>query len=245
MLQIVKAEQLKMKHTFGNKLLIIAPILTMLIALVLTGGIAGAFSAGAWNWWYIILLPGTLAVFCYLSIKKDKKIKYYNMLTVSAPPEKSWIGKLFCCAWGLLLSNMIVFLGTLLGGAVFGTTISAWNGFLGAVLLSITYLWEIPLFLMLSARFGMFISIFVSVVLSVSGVVTLADTSFWWVYPASIPIRLMCPALGVQPNGLLVPEGSELLNPGVILPGILLSLIWFFALAVLSALWFQRLEADS
>lgn len=242
MFRLVKAEHLKLQHTFGRILTVIAPVITLLLALFLTGGVHNAFPAGAWNWWYIMLLPGMLAVFCYLSIKKDKKIKYYNILLLHISPEKCWIGKIIYCAFLLLFSNSIIFLGTLVGGSVLGTTISPFGGFSGAILLSISYMWAIPVYLFLSARFGMFASIFTSMVLSVSGVVALADTSLWWIFPFSIPIRLMCPTLGLLPNGLPIPTGSNLNNPNVILPGILLSLLWFFTLTFLTSIWFKRTE---
>lgn len=105
-------------------------------------------------------------------------------------------------------------------------------------LLTVGYLWEIPVFLFLSARFGMFWSIFAGVILSVSGILTVPDTSLWWLYPAAVPVRLMCPVLGVMPNGLSVPAGSELLDTGVILPGILLSLMWFLIFGIAASVWF-------
>lgn len=239
---IIRAERLKLNHSFGNKLPIVAPIITLFITLLLTGGLQEAFPAGAWNWWYIILLPGMLAILCYLDIQKDKKLNFHNILSSHLPGGKVWMGKVIYCSFGLQLSNLIVFLGTLIGGAGFGTTITPLGGLISAALLSITYLWEIPLFLFLSAKFGMFASVFSCMVLSIGGTMTLADKTIWWVCPSSIPIRLMCPTLQRLPNGLPVPAGSELLSTSVILPGVLISLIWFLLLAVLTTRWFDRLE---
>lgn len=242
MWQLVRMEQLKLHHTFGRKLPILAPALTLVLALVLTSGYNNTFPAGAWNWWYIMLLPGMLAILSYLNVKKDKKAGYYNLLSTPVPREKSWFGKIFYCAGGLLLANLLIFLGTWAGGAVFGTTISFGEGLWGAVLLALTYLWEIPLCLFLNVRFGVFTGVFTSMALAVLGVAFLADTGLWWVCPSSIPIRLMCPVLGILPNGLLVPQGSPLLLPDVILPGITLSLLWFLILAVGTARWFRKME---
>lgn len=101
-----------------------------------------------------------------------------------------------------------------------GTTISVLGGLSAVFLLTIAYLWEIPFFLFLSAKFGMFVSVFAGAILSVSGIITVSDSSFWWLYHAAVPVRLMCPALGLLPNGLPVPMGSELGNTNVILTGI-------------------------
>jgi ABC-2 type transport system permease protein len=242
MLKIIKSEHIKLKHTFGGLLPMIAPAVILLIALLLTGGIDHAFPTAAWNWWYIMFLPGMLSVLSYLCVKKDKKMKYYNILLLNTAPEKSWIGKIMYCGLGLLFSNLLIFLGTFIGGSIFGTAISPGGGFAGALLLSLSYMWEIPLFLFLSARFGMFASIFSCMALSVFGVVTLADGNFWWTFPASVPIRLMCPTLGILPNGLPIPAGSELYNTNVILPGIVLSLVWFFGMTIGTTLWFKNME---
>lgn len=242
MTKIILAEHLKLKHTFGRKVVVVAPVLISLLALLLTGGMDNAFPAGAYNWWYATMLPGMLAVLCYLVIKKDKKTKYYNIYLLHSLPSKSWIGKTLYCALGLVVSNFIIFLIALIGGVLFGTTISIQGGFFGALLLSITYLWEIPLFLFLSARFGMFAAIFTSIALEISGTVTLADQSLWWVYPPSIPIRLMCPVLGILPNGLPVPTDSVLTNSNVILPGVFISVVLFFVLLYSTTYWFQKME---
>lgn len=245
MWNLCKAEHLKLKHTFGRKLPLFAPVLTILLVLSMTMGIENSLPSGAWNWWYIMLLPGMLAILCCLNVKKDKKLNFYHMLSTRVPPRKSWAGKIMYCGLGLLVSNLIVFAATDLGGRILGTTVSAPEGFFGAVLLSITYLWEVPLYLFLSARFGMFASLFTSMVLSVTGVAILADTKFWWAWPAAVPVRLMCPVLGIKPNGLPVPGGSELLNPNVILPGVLISMVWFLLLLLFTSRWFDRWEAVS
>lgn len=74
MKSIIKAEHLKYQHTFGRILPVIAPMVTLLLVLALTGGLENAFPAGAWNWWYATLLPGMLAIMCYLSIAKEKPV---------------------------------------------------------------------------------------------------------------------------------------------------------------------------
>ena len=242
MRNLIKAENLKLQHTFGGKISFIAPCIMLLLAFVLTGGLGDAFPAGTWNWWYSLFLSGTLSIGCYLSIKKDKKLKYHNLLLLNILPQKSWIAKIIHCAWGLLISNIIIYMVTLFGGALLGTTISVFGGLSAVFLLTIAYLWEIPLFLFLSARFGMFISVFFSVILSVSGIITVSDSSFWWLYPAAIPVRLMCPALGLLPNGLPVPVGSELGNTNVILPGVVLSVAWFLIFGAATSIWFAHWE---
>lgn len=238
----IKLEQLKLRHTFGGIIAVISPIITVLLALAMTDGLNKALPAGAWNWWYIMLLPGTLSILCYLVVKDDKKLKYQNIFLVEERVEKGWLGKIVFCSYQLLISNMLIFICTLIGGVIFGSTITVQGGFIGAILLSIGYLWEIPLYMYLSAKFGLFACVFSSMVLSVGGVVTLSDSEFWWLCPSSIPVRLMCPPLGILPNGLPIPLGSELHSWGVVVPGIVLSIIWFLAMTYITALWFSGKE---
>lgn len=242
MYSIIKAEHLKFRRTFGKILPIIAPIVTLLLVLALTGGLEDAFPAGAWNWWYATLLPGTLAVMCYLSITKDKKNRYYNLKSLFISGKKLILGKILYLGLGLLVANIIILVGTTIGGAIFGTTISASGAVTATVLLTISYLWEIPVYLFLSARWGMFADVFVCMVISICGVATVADRSSWWVFPPSIPIRLMCPTLGLLPNGLPIPDGSELSSINVLLPGILVSLAWFVICTILFEVWFEKME---
>ena len=178
--------------------------------LGLTGGLEDAFPAGAWNWWYGTLLPGTLAVMCYLSIAKDKKNHYYNLKSLFISGKKLILGKILYIGLGLFTANIIIFVGATIGGAIFGTTIPVSGAVAAIALLTISYLWEIPV--------------------------------YWWIFPPSIPIRLMCPTLGLLPNGLPIPDGSELLNVNVILPGILLSLVWFIICTILFEIWFEKME---
>lgn len=239
---IIKAEHLKIRRTFSIALPIVAPILTLALVFALTGGMDHAFPAGAWNWWYSMLLPGMLSVLCYLNIAKERKCKYYNLKALSVSVKKLLLGKIAYLSIELALSNAIIFLGAYIGGFFFGTTISVSRGIVGAVLLTVSFLWEIPLYLFLSTRFGMFASVFSCMVLSIGGVATVADSTSWWLFPASIPVRLMCPVLRLLPNGLPVPIESELLNTSVILPGIMLSLVWFIGMTFFFIFWFDKKE---
>lgn len=236
------AEHLKFRRTFVKFLPAAAPVLTLLFALILTGGIENAVPSGAWNWWYTAMLPGMLSLICCLQIKKDKKIKYFHLFSLSAPATKVFCGKLLYCICCLLFSNLLMFFGTWLLGSLSGTTISPVNGFLGALLLTVSFAWEIPLLFLLSDRFGMFFCVFFGIFLSGLGIVFFAPSRFWWLFPAAFPGRLMCPLLHIQPNGLPVPEGSLLSDPSVCLWGILLSFVWFVFTALTAGIYLKRKE---
>ena len=238
MLKMIKAEHIKSRHTFGKYLPVIFPILAVLLAYCLMRG--NMMPEGTWNWWYAMLLPGMLAVLCHLGMTKEKKMHYFNLYCLSIPVSKYLMGKMIYWGFCLMLANFIIFVGTWIVGDFFGTSISVMGGFGGFVLLTITYLWEIPLYVLLSSRFGIFTSVFSCMILTVGSVAAIAHSKLWWVFPSAIPIRLMCPVLGIMPNGLLAPEGSKLLDTGVIFPGILLSLVWLAIMFRLTILWFER-----
>ena len=76
---------------------------------------------------------------------------------------------------------------------------------------------------------------------TVSGVV-ISQTRIWYVLVSAIPMRMMCPLLHVLPNGLAAEAGNPLLDTGVIVPGMCLSIIWFVFVTVLFLKWFERRE---
>lgn len=233
MISVVRAERLKMKHTFAGVLPETAALAALVLALGLSWG-SRYFCVNAWNWWYVMLLPGMLSVLCCLGIRREKKMHYCNLLSLSVSPERCLLGKIVCYALGLCAANLILVAGTLAAGRLWGSDIPAINGFAAAVLLCVCYLWEIPLFIWLGARFGMLISLFSGMILSLTGVVFLAESDLWWLFPAAVPARLMCPVLGIMPNGLLVLPDSPLWDTGVILPGILICLLWFVVMTFVS-----------
>lgn len=191
-----------------------------------------------------MILPGMLAILCDLGMKKEKKQRYANLLTTQISPARCWVGKIIYYAVNLLYANLLIFSGIFVGGIFMGTTIPLRNGLIAALLLSVCYLWEIPFYMMLSTCFGMFADIFVCMAVTVGSLVTLGASKLWWICPASVPFRLMCPVLGIMPNGLLVEEGSRYVDAAVILPGVVISVVWFLAFTFLTARWFQNTEME-
>ena len=236
---VIRAERMKMKHTFDGILPEAAALLTLVLVLGLAFG-NSYYSVNAWNWWYVMLMPGMLSVLCCLGIKRERKMHYCNLLTLSVPPARCLMGKILCYALELGAANLIIAAGTLAAGRLWGSYIPDVNGFAAAILLCVCSLWEIPLFLWLGSRFGTFISLFFCMASSAAGVALFADSDLWWLFPAAIPVRLMCPVLGIMPNGLLVSADSTLWDTGVILPGVLISLVWFLFMAFLLARRFQK-----
>lgn len=112
---------------------------------------------------------------------------------------------------------------------------------IGVVALTVSQLWEIPLFLFLSERFGMIVELLVCLFLTVGGTI-LASTGKWYFFASAIPMRILSPLLHILPNGLRAEEGNPLLDAGVVLPGICLSIIWFILATILFLYWFDKRE---
>ena len=241
MINIIKAEYKKTRKTMERRLIVLFPVIVFVVAFVLTLGMTDCYAESVWNWWYAFLLPGMLAICCYLSVAREKKIKYYHMMTLSDDKRKLMLGKIIYMGCVILLSNIIIFAGASVGGLLLTTSVPMGGAVASIFVLTISQLWEIPLFLFLSERFGMVLELVVCVFLSIGGTV-MASSGKWFVLASAIPGRILCPLLHILPNGIKAEEGNPLLNTGVILPGICLSVIWFGLATALFLHWFQKRE---
>ena len=241
MVNIVRAEHQKAKRTMRKKFIWGFPFLSFGMAFVFTLGIKNAYAESVWNWWYTLLLPGMIALFCYLSVVQEKKIKYYHLTTLPTGRSQLIIGKIIYIGGMILASNMIVFTGASLGGFLLTTHVPVGGALIAVLFLTVSELWEIPVALFLSERFGMIVNLFVCLFITVSGVV-ISQTRIWYVLVSAIPMRIMCPLLHILPNGLAAEAGNPFLNTGVIAPGICLSIVWFVLATFLFLKWFERRE---
>lgn len=241
MVNIIKAEHQKAKRTMRKKFIWGFPLLTFVMAFIFTLGMTNAYAESVWNWWYTLLLPGMIALFCYLSVAQEKKIKYYHLMTIPTDRRKLLLGKIIYIGYMILFSNVIVFAGATLGGFLLTTHVPVGGALIAVLFLTVSELWEIPVALFLSERFGMIVNLFVCLFITVSGVV-ISQTRIWYVLVSAIPMRMMCPLLHVLPNGLAAEAGNPLLDTGVIVPGMCLSIIWFVFVTVLFLKWFERRE---
>ena len=241
MLSIVRTEHLKTRKSMERVLIRAFPMLTFALAFVLTLGTTNAYAESVWNWWYTLLLPGMLAITCYISITREKKTGYYHLMTLSASKRKLMMGKIIYMGCVILVSDMIIFAGASLGGFLLTTCVPTGGAAIAIAVLTISQLWEIPLLLFLSERFGMIVELLVCLFLTVSGII-IAPTEKWYLFVSAIPMRILCPLLHILPNGIRAEEGSPLLDMGVVLPGICLSIIWFILATILFINWFDKRE---
>ena len=241
MISIVRAEYLKTRRSMGRVLIWVFPMIVFALAFVLTLGMTNAYAESVWNWWYTLLLPGMLAITCYLSIMREKKTRYYNFMTLSTGKRKLMMGKIIYMGCVILVSNMIIFVGASLGGALLTTCVPIGGAAIAIVVLTISQLWEIPFLLFLSERFGMIVELLLCLFLTVGGII-IAPTGKWYFLVSAIPMRILCPRPHILPNGIRAEEGNPLLDMGVVLPGICLSIIWFILATILFLNWFDKRE---
>lgn len=242
MTNIIKAEYLKQKRTMSSKIIFAFPMITLVMAFVLTSGMTNAYAESVWNWWYVLLLPGMIAIVSYLSIMREKKNGYYNIKTLPIEKRNLMLGKIVYLGILVLVSNAVLFAGAALGGAFLTTSVPVIGAAMTVVVLTITELWQIPLFLFLSEKFGMVVELIVCLLISMLGV-SVAPSGKWFLFVSAISNRIVTPLLHVLPNGLRAQAGDPLLSSSVILPGILIALTHFVLLTYLYLNWFEKREA--
>lgn len=170
MVNIIKAEHQKAKRTMRKKFIWGFPLLTFVMAFIFTLGMTNAYAESVWNWWYTLLLPGMIALFCYLSVAQEKKIKYYHLMTIPTDRRKLLLGKIIYIGCMILFSNVIVFAGASIGGFLLTTHVPVGGALIAVLFLTVSELWEIPVALFLSERFGMIVNLIVCLFITVSGV---------------------------------------------------------------------------
>lgn len=242
------SENLKTKRTFINKLVWIAPLLTLLLSFLLA---SQYYIADSYNWWYIFMLPGSLVILCTYLINIDNSMKNRGILSFDLDLKKVWVSKILVCIKNISISCFIIFIFTNLNPLFISResaiNIPLLNGFLACVILIITFIWQIPLWMIIGKKIGIILSIILSLILNAVGIV-IAPFEAWILYPFSYPSRLMCPILKILPNGLpAVPESvtfsPELLSCSSVFYGVVISIILFIITTYFTTKMFEKMEA--
>ncbi|MEG1254656.1 lantibiotic immunity ABC transporter MutE/EpiE family permease subunit [Clostridium sp.] len=237
----LRSENLKLKNTFTKKLIIIMPIISVLLGHLSPSW----YVINSFNWWYMMILPGNIALIAFLVHQKEqKKQKYIGVMCLPINLKKLWISKILLISFFNLLSCMILCIGVLPGRFYWPNaySIPIINLIIGAVVIAITSMWQIPLCLFLAKKVGLFPTIFINTLAGVVLNIIMVNRGLWWICPYSITTRLMCPILRILPNGMLAERGNMLLNSNVIWIGIALSILFFVFLTFATAHWFSKQE---
>ena len=228
MFSIIRAEHEKTAKSINRILVWAFPVMTLVLAFLLTAGMSDAYAESVW-------------ILCYLSMGKERKTKYYHLMTLPIRKKKLILGKIIYLGCLILAANILIFAGAVLGDRLLTTSVPLGGAAAAIVMLTIVQLWEIPVFLFLSERFGMVVELLICLFMTVGGTI-FSQTGKWYLLVSAIPMRVMTPLLHILPNGLKAEAGNPFLNENVILPGVCLSLIWFVILTVLFLNWFENRE---
>lgn len=106
MIDIIKAEFQKSKRTSTNKFIIVTPLLTFLLCLLWGGG-----QNGAYNWWYVMFLPGMLAIISAQVITREKNLSYKGLFLYPQDKGSIWLGKILYISILLIFTSLIFMTG--------------------------------------------------------------------------------------------------------------------------------------
>ena len=113
------------------------------------------------------------------------------------------------------------------------------------VLLWLSFCWQIPWCLLLAQRFGRTIMLLLHVILCNVMAIFLSLSPIYMFFPGAIGARMMCPVLGILPNGLPAQSGEmtfapRLMDSSSIPIGMVASVIWFLLLWGVGRIDYER-----
>ncbi|MCS4525373.1 lantibiotic immunity ABC transporter MutE/EpiE family permease subunit [Clostridium botulinum] len=176
--------------------------------------------------------------------KGGKKLNYRAVFSLPIDLRKVWIAKNVMISMNLFIACVVLLIGINLVGVFFSGAhnIPVLNAVMATIIMVITSLWQIPLCLFLSKKLGAFGVILINVGAGVIFSISIVSKSLWWLCPYTWTTRLMCPVLGILPNGLFAEPGNPLLNPNAIPIGIGMAISLFIIIMLITTNWFKNQE---
>lgn len=253
MMKIIRSELLKYRRTFTRKLMVLAPLFFGLYALPQKLLMPPDFLRPwqllidmIYNWWPVLFIPLGIALFAALMASQEKKAGNYRSLRAHhISPSRLWVGKITVMAVHSLLTTVILMTVIVISGFITAGGAIPWLKILaGGFIIWLVSLSLIPIQLWAASWKGTFFSMAVGFIGLIAGVAAAAK-SYWIYVPWSWATRLMCPIIGVHPNGTLLGASDPLRDASVIPIGIPLSMIVFVIGTILTAIWFEKREVKS
>ena len=240
MINMLQSENLKYKRTFAKLVVFIAPMYVFAYSLFMNQ----YFFVNAMNWWSFVILPFIIAIVTALSVIIETKAGQYRTLkSKNINLKNMWTSKIIVIGYYTFISSIVIIVSFLVIKLLYNSNlIDIKNLIIGTIIIWITTLILIPICLFIAEKFGDFAAIVVTCGGIVAGVIVSVEP-MWYLCPWSISSRLMCPILGLNPNGMLLEPGDPLLDSSVILIGLVVSIAGFIILSLLTSLWFAKKEA--
>lgn len=241
------AELLKYKRTFMLKLVVLMPLFFAAYSLVTSYLLPGAYNWNSilvlsFNWWPVTFLPVGYGLYAGMVASQERKAGNYRTLRAEAQaPGRIWLGKIAGMMVVSAGSSLVLVAGDMVCGVLQRDVPPFQVVVLAAVFCWLATLALIPLSLWLATWGGMLVSLAVGAAGMFAGVM-LAPTKLWLLCPWSWATRIMCPTVGVHPNGTILPMDSPLLNGLTIFQGLAVALVVFVVLSALTTAWFARRE---
>lgn len=204
-MKYLKSEHLKFKRTMLQRLIFMVPIFTVLFAWIV-GGFIG-FQYMTFYWWYAFLLPGTIAILCSLSHRKEMDAgNYTSIFSLPINLQTFEIAKIAILFEKLVVAALFLAMLTSLGNLISPATsvysaLQAMIGSLGMVLVSI---WQIPMCLYLSRKIGIFLPIVLNTILGMFLPIFFGNTTLWYVIPHCWVAKFTEFLMGIATNGTYI-----------------------------------------
>ncbi|MGG1314745.1 lantibiotic immunity ABC transporter MutE/EpiE family permease subunit [Cohnella laeviribosi] len=250
MLNAIRSEHLKYKRSFAQKMVFAGPCFFALYGIVIQFYIPenavmpwDLLLGMIFNWWPLLFVPTGTALLAALSENREKKAGGYRVLRAHPiGAHRLWIGRIAVIAYYTFLSTVVLIFAALIAGIVAADGPAPfWKIVRAGLLIWLVATALIPVHLFAAARFGALATVALGLAGLFVGVLA-APEPYWLAVPWSWPLRLMCPVIGVHPNGVHLQPGDPLLSASVIPAGIAVSLLFFAATAALTAVWFAQRE---
>lgn len=244
MISYIFAENLKHKHSFLKKLIVIMPITLILLSLFL---MPSYFTTNSYNWWYVIIMPATFALIpAMMHRKESRKLNYRAVFPLNINLKKLWVSKIITAFVYMSIAAIIHMLGVYIFQFIIGEQLTPNYGFstllFASFLLIITNIWQIPLCFFLAKKFGFVVSVAINAVLGLALGILLSDSAFWIFCPYAWGIRLMVPVMHILPSGILIEASNPMISTTSLYIPCILSICLFTLLTIISAKWFSKQE---
>ena len=247
---VLRAEVLKGAHAAPRKIALIAPLPFCLLGTVASGLFGGGGASGAgfatygWNWWYVLMLPVSVALVTASVANIDARQRLRPVLGLPRLPREIWLAKALYALMLALAANLVVMAFAVvarLGGA--NAPAIAASILMGPVL-ALAVSWMIPAGLFLTVRFGVLAGIAVPLVVQLAFGLAFAYSGAWWAVPMAAGMRIASPIIGVAPSGIPFAAGDSMgVLDGTWVSGLIVALAAGAVLTAFGAVWFDRREA--